>query len=46
VNCSGTHASGDRRCPVFLDENAFKDFWVKGGLSFLDVPIEFLENKP
>jgi hypothetical protein len=46
VNCSGAHASTDRRCPVFLDEKAIQELCVKDSLSFLDAQKKFLENKP
>jgi hypothetical protein len=46
VNCSGAHASADRRCPVFLDEKAIQELRVKDGLSFLNARKKFLENKP
>jgi hypothetical protein len=45
-NCSGAHASADRRCPAFLDERAIQELRAKGGLSFLDARKKFLENKP
>lgn len=34
VNCSGTQASAERKCPVFLDKNAFPKPWVKKGFPF------------
>jgi hypothetical protein len=34
VNCSETHTSGKRMCPVSLDEMEFQEHQVKESLSF------------
>jgi hypothetical protein len=36
VNCSETHASADRKCPVFLQEKPIPELRIKDVLYFLD----------
>jgi hypothetical protein len=46
MNCFGTHASGNRNCPIYRDETAIQELKGKDGLSFLDVWRKFLKTKP
>jgi hypothetical protein len=46
VNRFGTFASADRKCPVFLDEEAIQELRGKYGLFFLDIRKKFLVNEP
>jgi hypothetical protein len=40
------YASGDRKCPIYLDEKAVQELMVRDNLSLADNQKKFLKSNP
>jgi hypothetical protein len=45
VNYLAAHTYSGKKCPIYLNERAVQELWLKGGLSFVGIQKMLLERK-
>jgi hypothetical protein len=46
VNCTGSHGSSDKSCPIYPTEKCIQELRVREGVSFHETRNMFLESRP